>query len=128
MIQVAAIVGAILFFAVSLLYTAVTFGAPLGEYLMGGKYKILPPKVRVMTGVSVIVQLLVICVLLQAGGIIGALLPAVVMKPLGYFFAAYFSLNVVMNLFSKSKKEKLLMTPLSLIAAICLWVVIVNYN
>ncbi len=71
MIQIAAIIGAVLFLAVSLLYTAVTFGAPLG-----------------------------------------------------YFFAAYFSLNVVMNLFSKSKKEKILMTPLSLIASACLWLVI----
>ncbi|MDU1906288.1 MAG: hypothetical protein E6772_16080 [Dysgonomonas sp.] len=124
MIQIAAIIGAVLFLAVSLLYTAVTFGAPLGEYLMGGKYRVLPPKVRMMTGVSVIIQLLVILVLLQAGGIIGAILPSLIIKPLGYFFAAYFSLNVVMNLFSKSKKEKILMTPLSLIASACLWLVI----
>ena len=31
-------------------------------------------------------------------------------------------LNTVMNCISKSKKEKVVMTPLSLISAICFWV------
>ena len=32
------------------------------------------------------------------------------------------NLNTVMNCISKSKKEKVVMTPLSLISAICFWV------
>jgi hypothetical protein len=36
-----------------------------------------------------------------------------------YFFAAYLILNTVMNILSKSKKERLVMTPLSLVTAIC---------
>lgn len=36
--------------------------------------------------------------------------------------AVYLSLNMVMNLVSKSKKEKYIMTPLSFVAAICFWI------
>jgi hypothetical protein len=36
-----------------------------------------------------------------------------------YFFAAYLILNTVMNILSKSKKERLVMTLLSLVTAIC---------
>ncbi len=44
--------------------------------------------------------------------IIGAGLFSIVM-------AVYLSLNVVVNFISKSKKEKYIMTPLSLLTAIC---------
>lgn len=39
-----------------------------------------------------------------------------------YKFAAYLSLNTIMNMISKSRKEKYVMTPLSLIAGICFWI------
>ena len=38
--------------------------------------------------------------------------------------AVYLSLNVLMNLASKSRKERLIMTPLSLIAAVCFWITV----
>jgi len=68
MIEIAAIVGSIVFLIAVAFYILVTLGAPLGEYLMSGKYKVLPSKMRVMTGVSVLIQLLAVLVLLQGGG------------------------------------------------------------
>ena len=54
--------------------------------------------------------------------------PFMVTKVICIILAVYLSLNVFMNLFSKSKKERYIMTPLSLIAAVCFWfVALMNY-
>lgn len=45
-----------------------------------------------------------------------------VTRIIGIVMAIYLSLNTVMNLISKSKKEKYIMTPLSFVAAICFWI------
>lgn len=126
MTGIAAIVGSVVFIVAIVFYVLVTLGMPLGEFLMGGKYRILPPKMRVMTAVSVFIQILAVLVLLQGGGVINMILPVVIIKPLCYIFAVYFSLNVIMNLFSNSNKERMLMTPLSFITAICFWIIAVS--
>ncbi|NLK95471.1 MAG: hypothetical protein GX275_09840 [Clostridiales bacterium] len=113
------ILGAILFFLVALLSVMVSLGLPLGEFTMGGQYKILPKKYRIMAIFSVIIQLFAIVIILQAGGFIQLWFSIKVIKYICIFFAVYLFLNTIMNLLSKSKKEKYVMTPLSLITAIC---------
>ena len=49
--------------------------------------------------------------------------PFTVTKVICIILAVYLSINVFMNIFSKSKKERFVMTPLSLIAAIGFWFV-----
>ena len=45
-----------------------------------------------------------------------------VTKIIGIVMAMYLSLNTVVNLISKSKKEKYIMTPLAFVTAICFWI------
>lgn len=122
MITIAAITGSILFSLTVILYILLAAGAPLGEYAMGGANKVLPPKVRTMVVFAILIQIFGIIILLQAGGIIDSAIPPQVVKTGCYVYAIYLSVNVVMNLFSKSNKERLLMTPLSAITATCFWV------
>lgn len=61
-------------------------------------------------------------IILQAGGFISLWLPFKVTKYICFFFAVYLSLNTIMNMISKSRKEKYAMTPLSFIAGICFWI------
>ncbi|PKM57656.1 MAG: hypothetical protein CVU98_05020 [Firmicutes bacterium HGW-Firmicutes-3] len=117
-----AIIGALLFFGIAIMTLLVAFGLPLGEFKMGGQYKILPSKYRIMAFVSVAIQLFAMLIVLQAGGFIPLLFSIKITQYICYFFAIYLSLNTIMNLTSKSKKEKYVMTPLSLIAAICYWI------
>jgi len=114
-----AILGAILFGIIALMTLAVTLGAPLGEFTLGGKHKILPPRMRIASGISFFIQLLAIFVILQVGGFITLPLPLPAARGICMFFAAYLAVNTIMNLLSDSKKEKYVMTPLSVIAAIC---------
>ena len=116
------ILGAVLFGVIVTMTVLVACGLPLGEFTMGGQHKILPKKFRVMAVISVAIQVFAMVIILQAGGFISMWLSFKVTKYICFFFAAYLSLNTIMNMISKSRKEKYVMTPLSLIAVICFWI------
>ena len=100
----------------------VACGLPLGEFTMGGQHKILPKNLRVAAVISVAIQFFAMIIILQAGGFIPLWFSFKVTKYICFFFAAYLSLNTIMNMISKSRKERFVMTPLSLIAGICFWI------
>ena len=118
------ILGAVLFGVIAIMTVLVACGLPLGEFTMGGQHKILPKKFRVMAVISVAIQIFAMIIILQAGGFISLWLSFKVTKYICFFFAAYLSLNTIMNMISKSRKEKYVMTPLSLIAGICFWITV----
>ncbi|MFC1239388.1 hypothetical protein ACFGOO_08150 [Treponema vincentii] len=116
------ILGAVLFGIIAIMTVLVACGLPLGEFTMGGQHKILPNKLRVAAVISVAIQIFAMIIILQAGGFISLWLSFKVTKYICFFFAAYLSLNTIMNMISKSRKEKYVMTPLSLIVGICFWI------
>ncbi len=120
------VLGAILFGIIAVMTLLVTLGMPLGEYTLGGKYKVLPSRLRVASGISFFVQLFAMIIVLQTGRIITTGISFGVARGLCFFFAAYLSINVIMNFFSNSKKEKYVMTPLSIIAALCFWLTAIS--
>ncbi|MFZ0368904.1 MAG: hypothetical protein WAM07_04780 [Halobacillus sp.] len=124
--MITAWIGSITFLAIAILYVLLALGLPYGEFAMGGKYKVLPKQMRIACAISVLIQLAAILFILQAGHVISIDLIAPIARGACYFFAFYLFLNTVMNLFSKSNKEKLVMTPLSLITAICFLMTALN--
>lgn len=117
-----AIIGALTFFMATIVYILLILGFPLGEFAMGGKYKIIPKQMKVLCAVSVLVQLFAIIIILQTANVIPLFLSMKVTKGICFFFAIYLSLNSFMNAFSKSKKEKFITAPISIITAICFWI------
>lgn len=117
-----AYIGAAAFLPIIIIYMLLVFGAPLGEFAFGGKYKTLPLNMRAVTAVSVVVQAFALIALLQKGGVVQTFIPQQVTNVACFVFAAYFTLNTIMNVFSKSKKERLVASPLALIVAVCFWV------
>lgn len=122
--MISAWIGSIAFSGAAILYILLTLGLPYGEYAMGGKYTVMPSRMRVVCAISVIIQLIAILYLLQAGHVISMGLPFD--RGVCYSFAAYLFLNTLMNLLSRSIKEKIVMTPLSFVTAICFWLTAVN--
>ncbi|MEK3985910.1 hypothetical protein MHB77_21455 [Paenibacillus sp. FSL K6-3166] len=110
-------IGSITFAGAAILYRLLSLGLPYGEFAMGGKHRIMPSQMRIACAISVVIQSIAILYLLQAGNVISIGLPFD--RSVCYFFAVYLILNTVMNILSKSKKERLVMSPLSLITAIC---------
>lgn len=124
--MITAWIGSISFLSVAILYIMLVLGLPYGEFAMGGKYKVLPKQMRVACALSVLIQVIGMLSLLQTGNVISIGLSQNITKGVCFFFSAYLMLNTIMNLVSKSKKEKFVMTPLSLITAICFLLTAMN--
>ncbi len=116
------IISAIIFTFIIILNVLLIFGLPLGELAMGGQYKVLPKKLRVISLFSLFVQIFILLIILQTGGFLPYWFSAQTTKIICLVFAIYLSMNTLMNMFSKSKKERFIMTPLSLIVAVNFWI------
>lgn len=117
-----AMIGAVVFSIIIVLSILLICGLPLGEFTMGGKYKVFPKELRIILVAQLVLQMFFVVIILQMGGLIPLWFPSGVTKIVCIIMAAYLSLNTLMNFFSKSKKERYIMTPLSLISAVCFWI------
>ena len=117
-----AIIGAIAFSVVIVLSILIIFGMPLGELTMGGQYKVFPKRLRIILVTQLILQIFFVIVILQMGGFLSLWFSEKTTKIIGIVMAVYLTLNAIMNFVSKSKKEKYIMTPLSVVAAVCYWI------
>ena len=113
------IVGAVLLLIVAVMEVLLIIGLPLGEFTMGGRYKVLPPALRLAAASSILLQLFGAAMLLQGAGFMDRWFSGGVIKIICFVFAGFFLVNTVMNFFSASRKEKFVMTPLAAVEAIC---------
>ena len=113
------VVGSILLIGVIVLSILLLVGLPVGELTMGGQNKVWPKEMRPLAIGQLVMQVFALYVLLAAGKVVPTFMPAGLLRFFAIAFAVLFTVNIVMNAFSKSKKEKYIMTPASVIAAIC---------
>ena len=122
--MVSSLIGACAFSVVIILSLLIILGLPLGELTMGGQYKVFPKKLRIVLVSQLLLQVFFVIVILQMGGFLALWFSYKATRIILIVMAVYLSLNVLMNLASKSRKERLIMTPLSLIAAVCFWITV----
>ena len=122
--MVSSLIGACAFSVVIILSFLIILGLPLGELTMGGQYKVFPKKLRFVLVSQLLLQVFFVIVILQMGGYLPLWFSHKTTRIILIVMAVYLSLNVLMNLASKSRKERLIMTPLSLIAAVCFWITV----
>lgn len=116
------IIGTAVFVFIILLCILLIFGAPLGEFSMGGQFKTLPKKLRFVAFFMLLSQVFAAIILLQAGSFLPLWFSVKTTRIICNVFAGYLAINSVANLFSPSKKEKYVMTPLSILAAVCFFI------
>lgn len=83
------ILGAIMFGIVAVLTLLIGLGFPLGESSMGGKYRVVPPRLRIFCWISLVIQVFAIIIILQAGNIIPFWFSVKTTKYIILFFAIY---------------------------------------
>ena len=104
-----------------LLVLDVDFGKPIPAY--GGRYDELPRNIKLMSLIAIgIFAIVSILILVRTGFITNFPFPDLVTIWI-LIFGLFLALNTLGNVTSKSQKEKMIMTPLSLIACICCLVV-----
>jgi len=112
-----------LFFVAGLVLLAVfqialAFGAPLGAYAWGGRHPgALPIRLRFGSLISVAVYALFAVIALARAGY-PSVLPLEIARPAIWVVFGYLVLGTGMNLVSRSRRERLVMTPVALLLAI----------
>ncbi|WP_246063930.1 hypothetical protein [Blastococcus colisei] len=97
-------------------------GMPYGRLAWGGQHVVLPRNLRISSAVSVLFYVMIAGVVLQAAGV-PSFLPAGFSGVWIWVLVGYFPLGVVMNAASRSRAERLVMTPVALLlGAACLLV------
>ena len=112
LIYVASIIVAILFLAIAVFQVLLSLGYPLGEFAMGGYYKVLPKKLRIVGIVNALILVFMGFVFLQHANVLNGM-DFLSTNILVWVITIFLGLNTIANLLSRSKKERLVMTPLS---------------
>lgn len=114
-----------LVFGFSIIQFSLTLGAPFGEYANGGMHRVLPAKMRFVSGFSSVLQFIVGLSYLQRTGKIAPIFNVTFVNIILIIYTVFIAYAIVANGFiTKSKKEKYLMTPLSIIGFISSLVVL----
>ncbi|MBN8233982.1 hypothetical protein JF544_01940 [Halobacillus kuroshimensis] len=122
--EVAAITSVVLFCFVAVFQLLLASGLPLGEAAMGGSHRVLPANLRVASALNALLLVFMAGIVLQHAFQFSDLLRFLPTTILMWVIIIFMGINTLMNLISRSKKERLIMTPISgLLFILCLWVV-----
>jgi hypothetical protein len=115
-----ALVGAVLLGCLAVFQLLLVTGAPLGRFAWGGQHVVLPTGLRIGSGISIALYAVFALLMLQTAGAF-AVLPHGLVGVAIWVLTAYFALGVAMNVASRSRPERLVMTPTVLVlAVVCL--------
>ena len=97
---------------------ALIMGAPLGKFAWGGAHDVLPRQLRIASISSIILYAIFAAFVLSKASVL-ELIPNNSAVNIGmWVFTVYFFLGIVMNAASRSKSERLVMTPVAAVLAV----------
>ena len=121
---ISALIVLVIFIGLSVFQLLLVLGKPYGKMAYGGTQEaILPTKFRLLSALAIIIFLIVSILVLVKIEIIENFPFPEIAGPGTLFFALFMALNTIANATSKSKSEKQIMTPLSLVASLCLFII-----
>ena len=116
----AAVLALVLLAALAVFQGLLVAGLPLGRFAWGGQHEVLPAGFRIGSVVSIGLYAAFAVLILAAAGSV-ALLPDGFVAVAIWVLTGYFVLGIGMNALSRSRPERLVMTPVvALLAAACL--------
>jgi hypothetical protein len=119
-ISIVAVVGCLLLAALVVFQGLLIAGMPWGRLAWGGQHVVLPARLRVGSAVSIVIYAGVALLFLAAAGLV-TVLPVGFVEVAIWVLVGYFALGILMNAISRSRPERLVMTPtVALLAGISL--------
>jgi hypothetical protein len=115
--QLSAILACTILACLTIFQGALIGGAPLGRVAWGGQHRVLPARLRIGSALSIALYVLFAYAALAKAGLALPLISDTVTSTSMWVLTAYFTLGVVMNGISRSKPERLIMTPTTLVLA-----------
>lgn len=124
--QIAALVAAIGFFGIMCFQILLALGFPFGQAAWGGKYKKLPPGSRIASLFSAGIMAFASIFVLEKANVFSVLHSPKVVTFGIWILAVFLGLNTIGNFVSRSKWEKRIMTPVSLILSLLCFTVAIT--
>ena len=112
---IAAIAACVLLGALAVFQALLVCRFPLGRFAWGGQHEVLPTRLRVGSLVAVVVYVVIGWVVLARAGLLGG--GQGVVRVATWVIAGYFLLGAAGNLASRSRSERVVMTPVAV--ALC---------
>jgi hypothetical protein len=117
-VQLAALAACVVLAGLAVFQAALIAGAPLGRLAWGGQHDVLPARLRIGSAVSIVLYTLFGYAALGRAGTVPPLGGESAAAVIIWVLTGYFALGVVMNAISRSKPERLVMTPVALVLAV----------
>ena len=124
-VLIPAIIAVVLFTGMSLFQLLLVLGLPFGHLAYGGKYEKLPSKMKIISLIGIVIFIFASLSVLERAEIITIFNNPMFVTVFVWIIAVYLAFITLMNAISKSKWEKLIMTPISLTLAICSFIVVI---
>lgn len=119
MSTLAAVVACLLLVALVAFQVALAAGAPWGRLAWGGQHEgRLPRHLRVGSAVSVVLYAAFGAVALDRAGLVDTM-PEDVSRVACWVLTGYLALGTLLNLVSRSRAERVVMTPVAAVLALC---------
>lgn len=126
-IEISAYALIIIFLVMFLFQLSLAFGAPFGKLAWGGVYNVLPASLRFGSFISAIIFLFGIMIVSEKALFYSLFYYPILADIFIWLFVVLFGLSTIGNLFSKSKYERLVMTPIAFLSfCFCLIIAIGN--
>lgn len=120
MTSFAAVLVCLVLGGLALFQLSLALGAPLGRFAWGGQHRTLPLGLRIGSAVSILVYSAIAAVVLARADLLSAGMPDRVVRTATWVVVAYFFLGIGVNMASRSKPERTVMSPLvAVLCALC---------
>ncbi|WP_091330050.1 hypothetical protein [Geodermatophilus ruber] len=120
MITAAAVLVCLVLGALAVFQAFLVLGAPLGRFAWGGQHRVLPVALRIGSVVSIVIYALIAGVVLARADLVSPGVSEAILRTATWVVTGYFFLGIGLNLASRSRPERAVMTPtVALLCALC---------
>jgi hypothetical protein len=123
MVTTSAVVMCLLLGVLAIFQVLLAFGVPLGRFAWGGQHRVLPMALRMGSVTSIAIYAMAAAVIAARADLISLNVSDSVIEVTTWVATGYFSLGILLNLASRSKPERMVMTPLCAVMGILCGVV-----
>jgi hypothetical protein len=124
MVGAAAVLAVLVLVALGVFQALLVAGRPLGRYAWGGQHEVLPRNLRIGSCVAILLYVVFALIILSRSGLYPVLTGGWI-RTAHWVLTVYLFSGVILNGISRSRPERLVMTPVTaLLALLCLYVAV----
>jgi hypothetical protein len=113
--------------ALAIFQLALALGAPLGRFAWGGQHEVLPARLRVGSLIAIVIYAVIVVI---AYGRLDAIdvLPLAFATVAMWVVFAYFLIGIAMNAVSRSRPERFVMVPVTIVLTVLSFFIALGYG